>query len=57
MSGYLHETAEILQVVDELEQVADVVCDGGAVGVASLQVLFVNLAHSCTQIRQKRPHM
>lgn len=40
------ETAKISQVVDELKEFADVVCDGGAVGVQPLQVLLKDSADS-----------
>lgn len=29
----LHKTAEVKEVIDELEQLANVICDGGRVGV------------------------
>lgn len=32
----LHQTAEVSQVIDEVEQLADVICNGRAVGVHSL---------------------
>lgn len=43
---YLHETAKVVKVVDELEQFTDVVGDGGTVGVHLTKVLLVNLAKS-----------
>ena len=43
---YLHETAKVVKVVDELEQLADVVGDGGTVRVHLTKVLLVNLAKS-----------
>ena len=43
---YLHETAKVVKVVNELEQLADVVGDGGTVRVHLTKVLLVNLAKS-----------
>ena len=42
-----HKAAEVKEIVYELEKVADVVSDGGAVRVHLSQVLLVDLAHSC----------
>jgi len=42
----VNETAEVGQLVDEIEQLGDVVRDGGDVRVHPLQVLLVDLAHA-----------
>ena len=39
-----HEAAEVGELVDEVEQMADVVGDGRRVGIEALEVLFVHLA-------------
>ena len=49
---YLHETAEVVKVVDELEQLADVVGDGGTMRVHLTKVLLVNLAKSYTRMHK-----
>jgi len=40
------QAAEVGQLVDEVEQLRDVVSDGGDVGVHPLQMLLVDLANS-----------
>ena len=43
----VNHAAEIGQIVDEVEQLADVVSDAGGRRVHPLQMLLVNLAYSC----------
>ena len=40
------EAGEVRELVHEVEELADVVGDGGDVGVLALQVLLVDLAHA-----------
>jgi len=42
----VHEAGEVRELVHEVEELADVVGDGGDVGVLALQVLLVDLAHA-----------
>jgi len=45
--GLLEDQAgQVCELVDEVEQLTDVVGDGGRLGVHSLQILFVDLAHT-----------
>lgn len=44
---HLHKTAQVCQVVNEVKQLANIVCDGRAVGVHPLEMLFVHFAHTC----------
>ena len=46
MKNCLHETAQIEEVVDKLEELANVVCDGGRVRVELPQVLLIYLTYS-----------
>jgi len=41
-----HQARQIRQLVDEVEELGDVVGDGGAVGVEPLEVLLEDLAHA-----------
>ena len=43
--SHLHQTAEVSEVVDEVEQLADVVGYRRAAGVHPLQMLLVHLTH------------
>lgn len=42
----IHQAGQISKLVDEVKQLADVIGDGGCVGILSLQVLLVDLAHA-----------
>lgn len=50
---YSHKTAEICQVIYKVEQLADVVGDGRAVGIHSFQMLLVHLTHACVEGRER----
>jgi len=41
-----HQAAQIRQLIDEIEKLADVIGDGRAIGIQPLQVLLENLADS-----------
>lgn len=43
---YLHKTAQICQVVNEVEQLRDVVCDGWTVWIHPLQMLLIHFANA-----------
>jgi len=42
----VNQARQVSQLINELEELGDVVGDGGDVGVLPLQVLLVDLAHS-----------
>ena len=50
---YSHEAGQVGQLIDEVKQLANVVGYGRAVGIHSLQVLLVDLAHSCKKHEQR----
>ena len=41
--NYLHETAEIIKLINEVKQLTDVICDRWTVWILSLQMLFIDL--------------
>ena len=41
-----HQTAEVVEVVNEQEELRDVICDRGAVGMQLAEVFLINLANS-----------
>ena len=43
---FKHQAGEVREFLYELKQVRDVVGDGGSVGVHTLQVLLIDLAHT-----------
>ena len=52
---YSHEAGQVGQLIDEVKQLANVVGYGRAVGIHSLQVFLVDLAHSCKKYEQRTP--
>lgn len=47
----LHKTAEVCQVINEVKQLADIICNGWTVGIHSLQMLFIHFADSYRETR------
>ena len=44
---HLHKTAEVVQLVNEVEKLTDVIGDAGAVWIMSLQVLLKDFTDAC----------
>lgn len=42
----IDETGKVGETIDEVEELGDVVCDGGGAGVLLLEVFFENLAYA-----------
>lgn len=47
---YLHHTAHVKDVIHKLEKFADVISDGGCVGVHLPQVLLIDLADTLKMV-------
>ena len=48
----VNETAEVCQIINKIKQLADIICDRGAVGIHSLQMFFIhftNTVHAFTR--------
>lgn len=42
----VNKTAEVCQVINEVKQLADIICNGWTVGIHSLQMLFIHFTDS-----------
>lgn len=42
----VNQTAEVCQIVNKIKQLADIVCDGRAVGIHPLQMFFIHFTNT-----------
>ena len=42
----VNQTAEVCQTVNEIKQLTDILCDGRAVGIHSLQMFFIHFTNT-----------
>ncbi|CAK6441785.1 unnamed protein product [Pipistrellus nathusii] len=41
----VNKTAEVRQIINKIKQLADIICDRGAVGIHSLQMFFIHFTN------------
>lgn len=50
----VNQTAEVCQIVNKIKQLADIVCDGRAVGIHPLQMFFIHFTNTCGGARERK---